>query len=173
MKKLFLLAFVAICFTAVSFGQNKATANANATVKDAVSIAKDVDDLNFGSFAAGATTGGKVTVFAGATTASITGTNNVLLIGTVSSAKFKVSGPSNQSFGLTLPQAIVTLKGTADPINNIMTIATTDWNTLPTALTALSTANGIYTFYVGGALTFAINQPKDIYTATFEIRVDY
>jgi hypothetical protein len=158
-SKFFALAIVMIAFSASSFGQVFATANASATVIAPLTISA-TSELNFGSLAA--TAGGTVTVStAGArtTTAGVT-----LAGGTVSAASYLISAYNGANITISLPSANITLAngGNTMVVGNFTSTIPAGNYTL-TAVTA--------TLSIGADLTVAAAQPAGVYTNNADLTV--
>lgn len=171
-KTVFLLAslFVMVLATQQVNAQTGASASANATAKATVvtviSITKN-SDLNFGSFAPGAT-GGEVLVNADGTR-SVEGSVTLLNQEGPVTAAFTVEGTSNAGYYVKLPTdhgGSVSLTGpaNADPL----TITSLVHNA-----TGTLNVEGKETFSVGGTLAVNPNQPAGVYTGTFDVIVAY
>lgn len=156
---------IAVFATSSVHAATQATANASATVLSPISISK-VDDMNFGSFVAGPSASGSVTLTAASST-SRSGTGVVLDTGsTGSAAKFSITGLSNGVFSITLPTS-VTLTATG----GTMTVDTFTTDLSPTAATL--SAGGLADMYVGATLQVGAAQADGTYTGTFDVSVDY
>jgi hypothetical protein len=145
------------------FGSATASANATATVINAIALTKTLD-LNFASVVAGGTAGTVVVTPAGARSAT-GGTTLGAGVGT-SAASFTVLGEPTATYSVTLPSS------------STLTFATT--NTM-TADTFTSTPSGSGTFGVLGTQTLTVGstlhvgagQATGLYAGTFNVTVAY
>jgi spore coat protein U-like protein len=147
---------------------NNATATSTSTVIAPISITKSAD-LSFGSFAAGASLG-TVTLSPNGTRA-VTG-GAVAAGGTVTAAKFDVTGDVSKGYTITLGGTSVLTSGTDTmgftTISDLSASAITTGN-----VTAGTLTGGPQSIYVGGVLNVAINQPAGTYTGTVIATVNY
>ena len=167
LNKLILAAIVMIAFTSNVNAQATASASATATIVTPISIVKNTD-MNFGNIAVQAGTGGTVTLPA-TLAASRTATAGVTLTavtGTVTAAKFTVSGTSGYTYTIVLPSSAVVLTDGASHNMN----ATAFNNSAAGTLTG-----GSEFFYVGALLTVAAAQTPGVYTTAspFNVTVNY
>lgn len=128
MKKLFLLAFVFVGFTATSYAQLSAIAQITANVQSPTSITKNVN-LNFGNIytplnAYGAATGlnggyaGEVTVAPKEGPVTRTTNGPILGVGQGTAAKFTINGDISSQVSITLPTSVpITLFNGIDYMN--------------------------------------------------------
>jgi spore coat protein U-like protein len=172
-KTVFLLAslFVMMLATQQLKAQSGASASTSATAKATVvtvlSIVKN-SDLNFGSFAPGAT-GGTVSVELNGSR-SVTG--SVTLLNQVGAlrAAFTVTGKPNDRYYVKFP--------TDDGSTSIPLTGPTDAEPMKITsfvhnATGILNASGKETFSVGGTLAVNPNQPAGEYTGTFDVIVAY
>lgn len=158
-----------IAFATAANAQATATASASATIVTPISIVNNTN-MNFGNIAVQASTGGTVALSAAlSATRTPGGAGGVTLpnvTGTVTAAKFTVSGTANYTYTITLPGSAVVLSSGANNMN-----ATLFNNS--TAGTLDGTGNQI--FYVGATLTVAAAQPAGSYTTAtpFNVTVNY
>lgn len=143
------------------------SAEAKATVVTVISIEKN-SDLNFGSFAPGAT-GGTVSVELNGSR-SVTG--SVTLLNQVGAlrAAFTVTGKPNDRYYVKFP--------TDDGSTSIPLTGPTDAEPMKITsfvhnATGILNASGKETFSVGGTLAVNPNQPAGTYTGTFDVIVAY
>lgn len=171
-KTVFLLAslFVMACGIQSVKAQTQtgsATANATATILQAVSITKNAD-LNFGKIIADPTAAGQVAIQTDGTRTIAAG--NVVLFDTESehqAASFTASGTAGRTYSLSLPaNESVSLTGPSgsDP----MTITG-----FVHSATGTLNASGEETFNVGGTLNVGANQAPGQYTGTFTVTAAY
>lgn len=150
-------------------------AGANATVLTPISIAKDTD-LNFGNFfgaLAGAVT---IAPSAAGTRTLTTVTAPVTSLGTISAAKFTVTGNAGTTYSVTLPSVPVVLVGSGSALGGAdMPIAAAsfaaklaDGTTNPGTITSTTEV-----FYVGATLTVNAGQMAGPYSGTFAVSVAY
>ena len=165
-----LLAAIALVGLASSANaQATATANASATIVTPISIVNNAD-MNFGNIAVQTATGGTVALTASAApTRTAGGAGGVTLpnvTGTVTSAKFTVSGTANYTYTITLPGSAVVLSSGANNMN-----ATAFINSAAGTLSG----TGSQIFYVGATLTVAAAQAAGVYTTAtpFNVTVNY
>ena len=172
MKKLFtlfVLTMGVVVFTKTSsYAQSSAnaTAAASATIVAPIAIAKNVD-MNFGGIVPSATAGS--VVLSAAASPSRTPTNVTLptaLTGTVTSAKFTVTGGSGSAYSVTLPGTASTLTATGGATMTVATFTSSNTGTL---------TGGSDILYVGGTLSVAANQAAGTYTTStpFSVTVNY
>jgi Mat/Ecp fimbriae major subunit len=141
-----------------------ATANATATIVQAITIAKTAD-LGFGSVAPSAT-GGNVTVSTADTRTACTG--GQFCSGTVTSGGFSVAGAPSFAYAITLPASAITITR----VSGTETMSVSTFGHGAGASPALS-AVGAASFKVGGTLAVGANQVAGTYTGTFAVSVDY
>jgi hypothetical protein len=142
-----------------------ATATASANIITPIQIVKGAD-LYFGNIVAGTSTG-TVTVN---TEGNRTGTGGVILPtatpGTITAAKFTVSGLPNATYAISLPTSTtISISGGSAS----MTI--TQFTSNPNASGILT--GGSQDFYVGGTLNVGANQTAGTYTGEFNVTVAY
>jgi len=169
MKKLLLSAIVILGFTAVSFGQLSATANASALVVVPLKIVKGTD-LNFGVIAPSGNVG-SVMVSTSNVRTSPTGT--IQLIGTVAAtaAAFTVTGQGSYNYSITLPadgDVTLTTGGTSPS-----TMAVTGFNSNPASGPETLPTGGTQALSVGATIAVAPTQAPGSYSATFDVTVAY
>jgi hypothetical protein len=162
--KFFALAVIFSGVSVMASAQNPtqtATADASATIVAAIEIVKEAD-LAFGNIVASAA-GGTVKVGTNGE-ANRTDVAAPSIVGTVTAARFKVTGMSGSTYAITLPadDAIILKSGVNEMkltgfINNATKILT----------------DGSDTFNVGATLNVGANQAVGSYTATFPVIVNY
>lgn len=144
-----------------------ATATTTAVIITPITIEK-IDDLSFGNIAAGAQEG-TVTVATGSTRSK---TGDVTLPsaipGTITAAKFTVSGQANATYSITVPSAF----NVTSPGNAAMQVST--FVTNPSTTGTLS-ETGSQDLFVGATIAVAANQAAGTYTNGdgLKITVDY
>ncbi|MEP6711896.1 MAG: DUF4402 domain-containing protein [Ferruginibacter sp.] len=172
MKKIAKMIAAAIVMVVISVNVNAqaiATATATATIVSPISIAKNVD-MNFGNITVNAFAGGIVTLdpsLAATRTANAGGGVTLpAFTGTVSAAKFSVSGQANFTYDITLP-----LSATLSNSGNNM-IAD---NFTSSIVSGTLDATGTEIFYVGADLNVNAGQAPGVYvTGTpFFVAVNY
>jgi hypothetical protein len=166
MKKLIVFAIAIFGFTAVSFGQVTGTATATGTIVTPIAIA-NAGNMNFGNVAVNTTDG--TVVLAPAGTRTLTGGITLPIVaGTVTAAKFNITGTANFTYAITLPSTATTVTSGG----NNMTV--TDFTSTPTSTGTLSGA-GAQQILVGATLNVAGSQPAGTYVSgtPFEVIVNY
>jgi hypothetical protein len=179
MKKLiksFVLLFVLLSLTAITFGQtNVASANATATLVAPITIARTAH-LNFGDVYVSAATPGTIVIGTDGTR-SATGGAGLPAIGAVgNAATFDVTGTNNDTYTITLSPASINITDVAG-LNPLVV----DTFTQAAAAGVLGTlsATGTQTINVGATLTLPANHPTGAYSSanpsgqTFSITVNY
>ena len=157
MKKLLFVFLFAILGLSSAFAQSTATAVTNATVITPISISK-VTDLEFGTLAVSSVSAGTV-VMAPTSSNSRTPSGGVTLpnvTGTVSAAKFTVTGFGTSTYAITLPSSI-TLNGTPSG-----TMTVNSFTSTPSGTGAL--VGGTQDIYVGATLNVSAAQAAGSYT---------
>jgi hypothetical protein len=168
--KIFALTIAILGITAVtSFAQNtaSATASASGTIVTPIAITKNVD-LNFGNIASG--TAGTVTLEASAA-ATRTPSAGITLpagnTGTVTAAKFTVTGAAGYAYTFTVPSTATTI--TRQSGTETMTVDAFTSNAGTTI------TGGSVEVYVGATLHVGANQVAGVYTSAtpFTVTVNY
>ena len=165
MRTHFYAVIAMITCTAGAFAQGATeTFNAEATVVTPISITVD-SDLNFGTIAVSATTGGTA-VFD--TSGVLTTTGGVTLpadaVDTPTAAAFTVNGEADYTYSITLPA----------PFDITETVASTATMTVTLSEAATGTLTlGTETVTLGAQLDVAAAQAGGIYNGTFDVTVDY
>lgn len=162
MKKLLVFAIAIIGFSVASFGQViSPPAEATGNIVAAISITKDAN-LNFGNIVAGP--GGSVEL---TTAGSRNPTGVTLAAGTVSAAKFIVTGEANSTFSISLPTTItLALIGTPAITMSVGTF------TKAAVTGTLGTLNGItQEVLVGATLTVGADQARGIYQNLTDLKM--
>jgi hypothetical protein len=158
--KILVLAVVVLGFASSSFGQNvvSATATSSATIVSPLAIAKNVD-LSFGNIAVQSNAGGTVLLdpSLAATRTPSGGVTLPAVTGTVTAAKFTVTGEGSYQYHIALPGSAITLSD-----GNSHTMSLGDFTSTPSVTGTLSSGSQIV--YVGGTLTVTAGQTPGTYT---------
>jgi hypothetical protein len=165
------LAIGASAFSGGAAAANNASATATATVVTPIAITK-ANDLVFGSFYPGATTGtvdvntnGTRTVSGGVTSAG-TGA-------TPAAAKFDVTGGASATYTIAYAAGVtLTGPGAAMALTQISDLTGAGGASTLVAAGALS-AGGTQSIYIGGSLAVGINQVAGAYTGNITATVVY
>jgi hypothetical protein len=169
MKKLFFAAIVFATGTATVNAQAVATATATATIVAPISIAKTAD-MNFGNMAVSAAAGDVVTLApTAAATRTASGGGGVsfpAVTGTVTAARFTVTGQANYTFDVALPSGAILENGANSMFADNFT-ASAGAGTLD--------ATGTQVVYVGADLLVAAAQAPGVYVTStpFVVAVNY
>ena len=161
MTKFFTLVLVMVAFSAATFAQVSATANAHATVLAPLTITA-VTPLEFGTLASSAA--GTVAITTGSVRSATGGVT--LMGGTPTAAEFDIVGTGSANYTVTLPTLPVVLTGSVSGTMNVTALTTTipaGANTLPVGGTA--------TLLMGGTLTVGAAQPAGSYTNATDLTV--
>jgi hypothetical protein len=169
-KTVFLLAslFVMMLATQQMKAQNGATASAiaAANIITPIQISK-ADDLYFGNIVAG-TTPGTVTVSPGGNRSNEGGvTLPTATPGTITAAKFNISGLPNATYSITLPTSITITKNGG---SETMTIE--NFNSDPNGTGTIAT-DGTQILAVGATLKVGESQAAGTYQGSFSVTVAY
>jgi len=167
MTKKLVLVFIAFAFSAATFAQVSATANASATIITPITITKVVGaDMNFRNIAVNATPG-TVVLTPGGTRSLTGGCTLPASAGTVTAAAFTVTGLAAATYSITLPGVATTIVSGA----NNMTVDT--WTSTPNASGTL--AGGTDNLTVGATLHVGASQAAGTYTSAdpFSVTVNY
>ena len=154
MKKLLLSAIVILGFTAVSFGQSTAKANAQAVLLTPLTI-NSSQSMDFGILGAVQTDGSATIDVAGLL--SVTNVNKVS--GTPKQAIFNVAGEPSQAISVTLPttSTVIALStGGASPSTLNLSSFTNDLPSSPLQLNSF----GNLVINIGATLSVPANSPK-------------
>jgi len=162
MKKLFIFAIAILGFSAVSFGQVTATASTSAIIITPIAIEKKVD-MSFGNVSVSAT-GGTVILATNSTRTKTGGVTLPIVAGTVTSAKFTVTGLGTSTYSISLPTSDITL---SDGATHTMTVGTFVSNPATTG----TLASGTQDVYVGGTLAVGALQAAGTYTNASDLFV--
>lgn len=172
MKKLLLFAIVILGFSAASFAQPGVSIVASSTAKiiEPISISNVASEgLSFGTIAKG-TTGGTVSI-AGTEAGDRTKLSGGLTLSTIDegrSAKFTVSGESNSTFTITLPESDNVEFGA-----NTMGLSNFRYNGSSSNTGSLTLDGTTLDVYVGATLTIGASQAVGTYSGDFEVTVNY
>lgn len=166
MMKSILFAIVMLAFTANTFAQVLATANAAATIVAPLVIMYDNQSLNYGNLAVYNSAAGTVAVSAAAV-ASRTSTDVSLLTGiTPTAARFRLTGLAGAAYTVSVPaNSNITIGAGAANNMTIDTYIHSAIGTIP--------VGGTETFYVGATLHVNAVQNIGSYTGTFDVSVNY
>ena len=186
MKKLLVFAIAILGFTAVSFGQNTATANAtvNAKLIRALTLANS-RALEFGTVTGGLTEG--TIQVSGAATAVVTVANGVKQYttgNTPTSATFTITGEPLYAVTVSLPTLPYVITSTTPAVANTpngttesmsVTLFTTDFTAGSAPYSGPIDVTGTSVFHVGATLTVKAAQSSGTYTAAtgFPVTVNY
>ncbi|BBE16257.1 hypothetical protein AQPE_0394 [Aquipluma nitroreducens] len=175
LMKFFALAVAILGFSANSFGQESATANATGTIVTPIAIeltstATNGGNMNFGNVAVQSSTAGTVELTPAGTRNATDGVTLPAVPGAVSAASFDVTGANSYTYSITLPSSTTTVTSGA----NEMTVDT--WTSTPTeADGGTLNASGAQTIKVGATLHIAAAQPAGEYVSStpFTVTVNY
>jgi hypothetical protein len=161
-----LIAILSIASLTVN-AQVTATATSSATIITPIAISK-VTDLNFGNVAVSPTIAGTVVLDNTSARTKTGGVTLPVVAGTVSAAKFTVTGLSGSTFSISLPAAPITL---TDAGSHTMTVGT--FTSTPTAAGTLT--GGTMDILVGATLNVSSGQAAGLYTnaAGLAVTVNY
>jgi hypothetical protein len=163
MKRIIVFSIAIVAFTAATFAQVSATANATATIITPLAITRTAQ-MDFGSLFVSTTPG---TVVINPVTSTRSATGGCTLVGaTVSPATFTVTGLPAAVYTISLPASAIITDGT----NNLTVDVFTSDPTPTGTLTA-----GTSTLRVGATLNVPASQTPGIYTsaAAFTVTVNY
>jgi len=168
MRKLLLLLFVVFGFSDISFGQVNETATSSATIITPIAITKSID-LNFGSVAVSPTIPGTVVLVPAGTRSKTGGVTLPVTTGTVSSAKFTVTGLASSTYSISLPGDIILSDGSSHQ----MIVGT--FTSTPTSTGTLGSGTGSEDILVGATLNVGAAQTAGLYTnaAGLVVTVNY
>lgn len=164
MKKLSILLSLVAIFSIASFTVNAqvtATADASANIIGPISLMKNTN-MSFGNVAVSPTLAGTVVLDEASARTKTGGVTLPVITGTVSAAKFTVSGQSGTTYAITLPASVVLTNGV-----NSMTVDA--FTSTPTATGSLAT--GTEEIFVGATLNVAAAQVSGLYTNTTDLVV--
>jgi len=174
MKKIFTTLSLIASFLIIStsiFAQNtaRATANVNAHIIQPIAIQKNID-LNFGTVVPTENSGTVILSPTGVRTSTGGAVLITSLPGTISSAKFTVTGQPDATYSISLPGGnSVQISNGGSGSDNKMFVNNFVSDPTPNGLLE----NGTQEFTVGATLEVKENQPVGMYTGTFEVTVSY
>lgn len=149
-----------LAFDASAANAATATATAKASIVKAITLSK-ATDLDYGTIVTGTTQ--STVAMAPTSSATVTCGSGLVCAGAPTAASFTVTGTVGQFVTISVPATVNLTSGT---------------NTMSSSLAAstskltLSNSSGD-TFYVGGTLNVAPNQPEGVYSTTFTATVNY
>lgn len=166
MKKLVILFFTLMGFTAGAYAQATATATASATIVTPIAITKTAD-MNFGNVAVQTSTGGTVILAPAGTRTRTAGVTLPTVAGTVTAASFSVTGSGTYTYVITLPSSDVTIT------SGLNTMAVNTFTSTPSGTGALTA--GAQTLTVGATLNVGAAQATGTYISgtPFDVMVNY
>jgi len=166
MKNLFLVAIAILGFSAASFAQVQATATTSARIITPIAISKSVN-LDFGAVAVSPTTAGTVVLVPAGTRSKTGGVTLPVTTGTVSAAKFTVTGLDLSTYSIALPGDITL----SDGASHEMIVGT--FTSTPSSTGVLS--SGTQDIFVGATLNVGAAQAAGLYTnaADLVVTVNY
>ena len=173
MKKVIAILIVFVGFSTYSFGQITASSDAYATIVTPINLQWEVD-LNFGNLAVTTVPGDVELVPSGNIPPTRNVTGGVTLpnvIGTVTAAKFSVTGTPMYTYAITLPAScIIKNNNGAGPAQMTVDVFTS----LPTPTGQLN-SSGLQTLYVGATVHVLSSQAAGIYKSPtpFNVTVNY
>jgi hypothetical protein len=162
--KFFAIALVILGFTATSFAQSTASANAAAKILAGIGLTKTVD-LNFGTM----TSPSAATTVTLSPTGVRTDGGNINLLTTApiaAAASYNVTGDLNANYAITLPASTTIISG-----GNSMTVNT--FTSSKAGNVSVLSGTGTDTFTVGATLILGNAQPAGDYTGTYNVTVAY
>jgi len=167
MKRIVLLALVAIGFATGANAQATATATATAIIITPITITKQVD-MHFGNVAV-TSTSGSVTMDPAGNRTPNGGVTLPVVNGPVAAASFDITGEPNYTYAITLPSAATTLTNAT-----AQTMTVDQFTSSPTPTGTLSAA-GTETVTVGATLNVAAAQAAGTYVSgtPFDVTVNY
>jgi len=162
--KFLAIAVVILGFSANSFGQLSASADASASIVTPLKIVK-ATDLVFGKLAPSGTIGSVAVTTAGIRS---TPTGSIQLIGTVTpqAASFTVTGETGLVYAITLPD-----DGTVSLTSGLNSMAVTGFTSDPDGSATLVAGNN--TISVGATIAVSATQESGDYTGSFDVSVVY
>jgi len=159
MKKLSILISLVALFSIASVtvkAQVSATATTSATIITPIAISKSVD-MNFGNVAVSPTVAGTVLLTPANTRTAGGGVTLPAVGGTVSAAKFTVTGVAGSTYSISLPASVSLVNGANTMTVNAFTSTPTSTGTL---------TGGTQDILVGATLNVAAAQAAGLYTNT-------
>ena len=168
MTKFLALAIVMLAFTVSTFAQVSATATATANIVTPIAIA-NAANMDFGNLAVNASPGTVILSAAAVPTRTPSGGVTLMTGGTVTSARFTVTGLAGATYAITLPaDGVVSLTGPGAPM------AANSFVSSPTVAAGGVLTGGTEILYVGATLSVAGGQTTGTYTsAAFTVTVNY
>jgi hypothetical protein len=166
--KFFAIAMLVTGLSAKTFGQVSATATSSATIVTPITIANGAN-MNFGNIAVNNTLGTVSLPAAAAPVRTVTGGCTLpATAGTVSAARFTVTGQTGYTYSISLP-ASASLTGPGAPMTANAFVST------PTVAAGGLLTGGSQTLYVGATLNVAASQTAGAYTTgtAFTVTVNY
>lgn len=155
-----------LAFSAATYAQASATANASATIVGPIAISRTAH-MNFGNVAV-STAAGTVVLAPAGTRSTTGGVTLPATTGTVSAATFTVTGADGYTYSISLPASVTITDGT-----NNMTVD--NFTSNPTVAAGGTLTGGTQTLQVGATLNVAGSQPANNYTSAtpFTVTVNY
>ena len=168
MKKLLALFVVVLGFSAVSFGQVSATANATAKIVSPLKIVK-VNNLVFGTLAPSGTIGSVTIATDGIRTSTLGSIQLIGAAGSFNASSFTVTGETGLAYSITLPNNtdVVLSAGIGK------TMAVTNFISSPVATASATLVAGDNPLLVGATIAVDATQAIGDYTGTFDVTVNY
>jgi len=170
--KLFALGMILMGFGATAFAQSTTSATATATIITPIAITSD-QNMSFGNIAVQSATGGTVVLAPDASrtaTAGVTATAG--LGGTLTAARFTVTGLGSSVYTINLPSTH-TIKHSSSTV----TMTVDNFKRSNGTSTSTLSAGGSEIFTVGATLNVAGGQAPGVYTSEsgsgFEVTVNY
>jgi len=167
LSKIVPLVIAMFLISGTAFTQVTASATAEATILEPISITKTVD-MNFGNLAVNATSGTIVLTPESARSATGGVTFLPSNAGTITAASFTVSGLEDATYSITLPATatVITNSGGDD-----MTVD--NWTSTPTPTGTLT--GGTQILNVGATLNVPASSPAGVYVSgtPFNVTVNY
>jgi hypothetical protein len=166
--KFFALAILITGFSAKAIAQVSATATSSATIVTPITIANQAN-MNFGNIAVNSSAGTVVLPAAAVPARTVTGGCTLpATAGTVSSARFNVTGQTGYTYAITLP-ASASLTGPGAPMTANAFVSS------PTVALGGVLTGGAQLLYVGATLNVGASQTAGAYTtgAAFTVTVNY
>jgi hypothetical protein len=166
-NKLFVVVLLLVGSASVN-AQSTAQATATATIVTPISIAK-ITDMNFGNLAVDAVTGGSVVLAPSATPTRnpFDGVSLPSTAGTVSAARFTVTGNAGYTYAITLPGNVVLNHSGA-----FESMMADSFTSTPSGTGTLT--GGTEDILVGATLWVSAGQLDGVYTsADFDVTVNY
>lgn len=164
--KIFALAVVVLGFSSTSFAQTPVgvttTASTSATIITPIAITKTTD-MNFGTIAVSAS-GGTVVLAVDNNRTTTGGVTLPNIAGTVTAAKFHVTGLEGSTYSISLPGAPITL---VDGASHSMAVGTFVSTPTPTGLLGGSGQD----INVGATISVAAGQTAGLYTNASDLAV--